>query len=381
MSTQPFTINVPQATIDDLRERLQRTRWPGEVAGAGWDYGTNLAYMKELVAYWRNGFDWRAQEAILNGFAQFRAEVDGFGLHFVHERGKGPNPQPILLLHGWPDSFFRMHKLIPLLTDPASHGADAADSFDVVVPSLPGFGFSDKPITKGFTSERTVALLASLMTETLGYKHFAVHGGDIGSGLTELFAYQHADKLTGVHLTDVPYWHLFAENAGDLSQAEQQYIEAGRQWQMTEGAYAMIQSTKPQTLAYALNDSPVGLAAWIVEKFRSWSDCGGDVESRFSKEELLTNIMIYWATQTIGSSFLPYYEGAHGQPKAAGKHSDVPVGVAIFPHDLVPAPREYGERVLNIQRWADMPRGGHFAALEEPELLAADIRAFYRGRR
>jgi len=304
--------------------------------------------------------------------------VDGFGLHFIHERGKGKNPLPLLLTHGWPDSFFRFLKIIPLLTDPERHGGDAADAFDVIVPSLPGYGFSDRPRSKDFTRERATNLLARLMTDELGYKHFAAHGGDVGSGVTEMLALTHADALIGIHLLDIPYTHLFSMAQEDLSEAEQKYLKAGQQWQMSEGAYAMLQATKPQTLAVGLNDSPAGLAAWIVEKFRAWSDCNGDIETRFSKDELLTNIMIYWATETIHSSFLPYYQGRGDAPENANARVEVPTGVAIFPKDIDPAPRKFVERFFNIQRWTEMPGGGHFAALEEPELLAEELRAFFR---
>ncbi len=378
MSAQTYTVEVAQETLDDLGARLAQTRWPDEVRGANWEYGTNLAYLKELVTYWREGFDWRAQEQAINRFAHFRAMVDGFGVHFIHERGKGEDPLPILLTHGWPDSFLRMVKLIPLLTDPAAHGGNADDAFDVVVPSLPGFGFSDRPSEKGFSHGRIADLFARLMTDELGYGRFAAHGGDWGSAVTEQLAFNYAASLVGIHLTDVPYTHLFTIHAGDLSAAEQKYLAAGRQWQMAEGAYALIQSTKPQTLAYALNDSPAGLAAWIVEKFRSWSDCNGDVETRFTKDELLTNITLYWATETVNSASRLYYEAIHNPPKTRQTRTDVPTGVALFPKDLVRAPRSFAERFFNIQRWTEMPRGGHFAALEEPELLAEEIRAFFR---
>ncbi len=378
---QRFRIEVPQETLDDLRGRLARTRWIDEVEGAGWDYGTNLGYLRDLTGHWREGFDWREQEAGLNEFAQFRAEIDGFGLHFVHERGRGPDPTPILLLHGWPDSFYRFHKLIPMLTDPERFGGDPADSFDVVVPSLPGYGFSDRPTERGMTAERVADLMHGLMTDALGYERFGAHGGDVGSGLTETLARKHAGSLAGIHLTDVPYTHMFTMAPDDLSEAEQEYLTAGQRWLMQEGAYAMEQSTKPQTLAYGLNDSPAGLAAWIVEKFRAWSDCDGDVEKSFSRDELLTNITIYWATQTIKSSFLTYFEGGGDSSEDAGSRVEVPTGVAIFPKDIVPAPRDYGERFFNVQRWTEMPRGGHFAAMEEPELLAEDLRAFFRDLR
>jgi pimeloyl-ACP methyl ester carboxylesterase len=381
MSLESFTINIPQATLDDLRERLAQTRWPDEVEGAGWDYGTNLQYMKELTDYWQHQYDWRKHEAELNTFAQFKAEVDGVGIHFIHERGKGPNPTPIILLHGWPDSFYRMHKIIPLLIDPASYGGDPADSFDVIVPSLPGFGFSDRPRERGTTSIRTTELLARLMTDVLGYKRFAAAGGDIGSRVTRLLALAHPESLIGIHLTDVgfPREIAFPPDLSNPSTAEQQFLGSVQRWFMQEGAYAMLQSTKPQTLAYGLNDSPVGLAAWIVEKFRAWSDCGGDIEQRFSKDELLNNIMIYWVTGTISSSARLYYDDGHAAPQLKqGQYIEVPAGVATFPKDLTLPPRELGERYLRVQRWTQMSRGGHFAALEEPELLADDMRAFFQ---
>lgn len=391
---EPFQIAVPQATLADLRERLARTRWPDEVAGANWDYGTNLGYMKALADYWQSTFDWRAQEAQLNAFQQFRAEVDGFGLHFIHERGKGPNPAPLLLLHGWPDSFYRFYKLIPILTDPARFGGDPADSFDVIVPSLPGYGFSDRPTEKGMTAGRMADLFAALMS-ALGYGKFAAHGGDWGSVITEQLAMRHADGLMGIHLTEVPFMRLFSLSREDASETERQMLDGIDAWNMSEGGYASIQSTKPQTLAYGLNDSPTGLAAWIVEKFCAWSDCNGDVERGFSKDELLTNVMIYWVTQTIGSSVRLYAEGGSGDwsegaaddgmSEASGDWSsspsarvEVPTGFAIFPKDIALTPREFAERFFNVQHFTEMPRGGHFAALEESELLTQDLRAFFR---
>jgi microsomal epoxide hydrolase len=376
VTIHPFEIEVPQETLDDLRDRLDRTRWADEVDGASWDYGTNLGYLQELCRYWQNDFDWREQEAKLNEFSHFKADVDGLGIHFVHERGKGPDPTPLLLTHGWPDSFYRFYKLIPRLTDPRRFGGDPEDSFDVVVPSVPGYGFSDRPRERGVGGTRTADLFARLMKDVLGYERFAAHGGDIGSGVTEAIAGISPESLVGIHLTDVPYWHImFGVSPDDLSETERDYLRRGQDWGMREGAYAYLQSTKPQTPAHALNDSPAGLAAWIVEKFRSWSDCDGEIEKRFTKDELLTNITVYWATGTIGSSFRMYYE-SQTRPLAASR--DVPAGVAIFPKDIVPAPREFGERAFNIKRWTEMPRGGHFAAMEEPELLTGDIREFFR---
>ncbi len=379
MSIQSFKIAIPQATLDDLRERLARTRWPDEVEGAGWDYGTNLGYMKDFADYWQHLYDWCKQEAALNTFAHFKAEVDGIGIHFIHERGQGPNPTPIILTHGWPDSFYRMHKIIPMLTDPARFGGDPADSFDVIVPDLPGFGFSDRPRKPGMTLARTAEIWARLMTGVLGYHRYAAAGGDFGSVVTQLLALAHPESVVGIHVTDLGFYTLNAYQS-DLTAAEKQYVGANQGWFFQEGAYAMLHASKPQTLAYGLNDSPVGLAAWMVEKFRAWSDCDGDVEKRFSKDELLTHVMIYWVTQTINSSIRNYYKDlAIPQPLKPGQHIEVPAGFARFPKDLPPGvtlPRELAERHLRVRQWTEMPRGGHFAALEEPGLLVEDMRAF-----
>ncbi|MVM31624.1 alpha/beta fold hydrolase [Spirosoma sp. HMF4905] len=378
MELHPFTIDIPQKALDDLHKRIMQTRWPDEIDGADWDYGTNLDYLKELADYWQNQFDWRKQEAMLNRFHQFNTTVDGFRIHFIHERGKGQKPLPIILTHGWPDSFFRMYKLIPLLTDPANYGGNLDDAFDVVVPSIPGYGFSDRPHEKGMNSQRIASLFTHLMTETLTYPKFGAHGGDWGSSITEMLAFDHPESMIGIHLTDVPYHHLFTIKSDDLKPEEQAYLKAGQGWQMSEGAYAMIQSTKPQTLAYGLNDSPIGLLAWILEKFRTWSDSDGNVEQKFTKDELLTNVTIYWVTQTINSANRLYYESQHTPSKTTTERTEVPTGVALFPKDLIPAPRAFVDRFYNVQHWTEMPRGGHFAALEEPELLAEDIRAFFR---
>jgi len=375
---RPFHIDVPEEVIDDLHDRVARTRWPDALVGTGWDLGTDLGYLRQLIGYWHDEFDWRAAEARLNELAQVRVEVEGVGIHAVNQRSSVDDAMPLLVLHGWPDSFFRFHKLIPLLSAPEAHGANATDAFHVVAPSLPGYGFSDRPSEPGMTPVRIAHLLVRLMTEELGYERFAVHGGDLGSGISEQLGLRWPDALIGIHLTDVPYWHLFSASSEDLSDAERQYLEAGQRWAQSEGAYAALQGTKPQSLEYALNDSPAGLAGWIIEKLRSWSDCGGDIESRFTKDELLTNLTIYWVTETVGSAARLYYETQHADFSSDGpSRVEVPTNVAIFPKDLVPAPRAFAERYFNIQRWTEMPRGGHFAALEEPELLAEDIRASF----
>lgn len=384
MNITPFKVEIPQPTLDDLARRLAATRWVDEMADAGWDRGASVAYLRSLVQYWREGFDWRAQEAAINRFAQFRTHIDGVDIHFIHERGRGEHCLPIVLTHGFPDSFLRFAKIIPLLTDPAAHGGDAGDAFDVVVPSLPGYGFSGKPERPGMLF-KVADLWATLMTERLGYRRFAAHGGDWGSTVTEHLARSHSGAVVGIHITDVPFFHLF-EKPKKLSAKEQELIEETQKWTQKEGSYALIQGAKPQTLACGLNDSPVGLAAWIVDKFRDWSDCNGDVETAFTKDELLANIMVYWVTATIDSSFGFYYDAANAGvmtwivellKKWTGS-SKVPTGFARFPHDIHPPPREWVERFFNVQRWTEMPRGGHFGALEEPQLLAEDIRAFFR---
>jgi len=373
----PFKIDVPQPVLDDLHYRLAHTRWPDEITNAAWDYGTNREYLQQLATYWQHSYDWRAQEAKLNEFAQFTAEVEELDIHFLYIEGKGPNPTPLLLTHGWPDSFFRMVKLIPLLTDPASHGGRAEDAFTVVVPSLPGYGFSERPTETGYDAKRMAAVLNKLMTQTLGYTKYLAHGGDWGSIITEQLALHHADSLLAIHLTDVPSSHAkTADELTDLSVAEQAFILKSKEWLEKEAGYQKIQGTKPETLAYGLNDSPVGLLAWIIEKFQTWSDNDGNVEHTLTKDELLTNVMIYWVTQTIGSSVRLYYETQHNPALAKPSYAKVPTGFAIFPKDILPAPREFAERFFNVQHWQEMPRGGHFAALEQAGLLAADLRKF-----
>ncbi len=374
MRVEPFEVNVPQETLDDLRERLGMTRWPDEVSGAGWDYGANLAYMKELTEYWRDEFDWRAQEDSINRFSHYRADVNGFGIHFIQERGKGEDPLPLVLLHGWPSSFVQMLKIIPLLTDPESHGGDAADSFDVVVPSLPGYGFSDRPNEPGMGIGRMADLFDRLMTDGLGYERYATRASDLGVGVSQQLALAHPDSLIGLHHSGTnPY---VGEAPDDLTEAEQEFVANAQRWSAQEMAYAMQHSSKPQTLAYGLNDSPVGLAAWIVEKFWRWSDNGGDVETAFTKDELLTNLTIYWATGTTNSSIRLYYETVRN-PGNWGR-VELPTALLMPSKDMFPTPREWAERSYRVDRWTEVQRGGHFLEWEDPHTLAEDLRAFFR---
>ena len=375
---EPFEIHVDDAVLDDLRARLDATRWPDEVDGAGWTMGSNLAYMKELAAYWRDGYDWREQERRLNALPQFRAEIDGLGIHFVHIEGKGPDPFPLIVSHGWPGSFFEMYKIAGPLTDPAAHGGDPADAFHLVVPSLIGYGFSDASREPGMTTHRMAELFGTLMIDTLGYERFGAQGGDWGSAVTSSLAEQCLANVAGIHLNLVI--GRMARLAGEATSPE---VEAYRAemagWVRDESAYSIMQGTKPQTLGYALNDSPVGLAGWIVEKWRAWSDCDGDVERSYTKDELLTNVMIYWVTQTINSSVRLYREN-RGEFGRTGR-IETPTAVAMFPKEISHPPRSLVERGYNVQQWTEMPRGGHFAAMEEPGLLAGDVRAFFRALR
>ena len=378
MSARPFTLRVPEATLADLRARLDRTRWPDEAPGAGWSHGTSLAYLRELVTYWRDGYDWRVHEARLNGWRQFTAPVGGIDIHFIHEPGVGPAPLPLLLSHGWPGSIVEFERIIPMLTDPARFGGDPADAFTVVAPSLPGYVFSFQPGQPRFGVLEIADLFATLMTDVLGYRRFAAQGGDWGAFITSCLGAAYPDRLAGIHLNLLAVRRDQPPPASPTEE-EKAYLEELARWMREETGYLQIQGTRPQTLAYGLTDSPVGLAAWIVEKFRAWSDCGGDVERRFSKDLLLTNLMLYWVTGAIGSSFWPYYARLHGAwPISERRPVKVPTAYASFPREILHPPRAWAERVYDIRRWTPMPAGGHFAALEEPEALAADVRAFFR---
>ena len=378
---RPFQLQVPDAVLTDLRERLARVRWPDEPPGAAWSYGTSVDYLRHLVDYWRDGFDWRKQEAALNRFTQYKVALAGIELHYIHQPGKGPEPMPLLLSHGWPGSIVEFHKLIPMLTDPASFGGDPADAFTVVAPSLPGYTLSFAPGQKRFGVVEIADTFASLMTDVLGYQRFAAQGGDWGASITTRMAHAYPERLAGIHLN-----LLMVPRERKLLPAEtpeqQQYLNELDEWLKEEAGYQWIQGTRPQTLAFGLADSPVGLAAWLMEKFRAWSDCDGDPETVFTKDELLTNITLYWATGAIGSSFWPYYDRRHSAPAfSPGEPIKVPTGYAAFPKEILRPPRSVAERSYNIQRWTKMDKGGHFAALEQPAALAHEIREFFRKRR
>ena len=381
MTPQPFALRVPDETLTDLRARLARVRWPDEAPAAGWTHGTSLAYMKELVAYWRERYDWRIHEARLNRWRQFTVPLGGIDLHFVHEPGVGPAPLPLLLSHGWPGSIAEFERILPMLTDPARFGGNPADAFTVVAPSLPGYTLSFREGQPRLGIVEIADLFAELMTDVLGYRRFAAQGGDWGAFITSCLGAAYPDRLAGIHVNLLAVRRDQPPPSAPTDE-EKAYLEELAHWMREETGYMQIQGTRPQTLAYGLTDSPVGLAAWIVEKFRAWSDCGGDVERRFSKDVLLTNVMLYWVTGAIGSSFWPYYARRHaGSPIPADARIEVPTAYARFPREILHPPRAWAERVYDIRRWTAMPAGGHFAALEEPEALAADIRAFFRDLR
>jgi microsomal epoxide hydrolase len=374
----PFELHVPEAVLADLRERLARTRWPDEPPLAAWSTGTSVEYLSALVEYWRTGFDWRAQEAKLNAFRQFTVPLAGIELHFIHEPGRGPDPMPLLLAHGWPGSIFEFTELIPMLTDPARFGGDPRDAFTVVAPSLPGYTLSFRPGQARFGVEEIAAAFGELMAGVLGYARFAAQGGDWGSFVTSRLAYDHPDRLIGIHLNLLPV-RRDPKMIANPTPEERRYLGELEHFLKEETGYQWIQGTKPQTLAFALTDSPAGLAAWIVEKFYAWTDNDGDPASAVSRDAMLANITLYWATATIGASFWPYYARMHRPwPIPEGKIG-VPTGYAEFRREILRPPRSLAERVYSdLRRWTKMERGGHFAALEQPAALAHEIREFFR---
>lgn len=383
---EPFVIDIPGAILEDLKTRLAATRWTDDFSNDGWEYGANAAYIRELAEYWLNEYDWRARERLMNGFSHFRTEIEGVPVHFIHERGKGPKPVPIILNHGWPWSFWDFSKVIGPLADPAAHGGDPADAFDVIAPSLPGYAFSTPLRRTGLNFWNTADLWVQLM-ERLGYERFASQGGDWGSFITAQLGHKHAERLIGVHITTpVPLDFMSGGGPDPSDYTPEEKDKLGRMAQISsEGTgYFALQSTKPQTPAIALNDSPAGLLAWIVEKRRDWSDSGGDAEKRFTKDELIDTVMLYWVTQSYHTSARYYYEAAHNPWTPVHDRQPVveaPTALAIFPAELVHPARAWAERYYNLQQWTEMEAGGHFAPMEEPQALVEDIRCFFRNRR
>jgi pimeloyl-ACP methyl ester carboxylesterase len=368
-----------QPAVDDLHHRLQQTRWPDTVVGAGAWLGIKRDFLIDLCHYWMDTFDWKLQVDRLAEFRHHCYKAREGRFHFIYEKGKGPSPMPLILTHGWPGSFLEMPGILPLLTDPAAYGHDAADSFDVIIPSLPGFGYSDKPAGLGMNFFRVAEIGVELMG-ALGYERFAVQGGDLGAGVSTALGLRHSRSIIGVHLNYIPGSYRPYLPPGELpTDSEERFLTSAASWFDENGAYAHMQGTRPYTPAYALNDSLAGLAAWIVEKFREWSDCEGDVYRSFTRDELLTNITLYWMTQTISSSFRMYHEGRKAPLRfTSDDFVHAPCAIAHFPKEIVFPPQEWVERGYNVQRWTEMPKGGHFAVAEQPDLLVADISAFFR---
>jgi pimeloyl-ACP methyl ester carboxylesterase len=381
MTIQPFTITIPQTALDDLRDRLARTRWPDELPGTGWSRGVPLGYLKELAEYWRTGYDWRVHEAKLNQFPQFTTEIDGQTIHFLHVRSPEPDALPLVLIHSWPGSIVEFMRMIGALTDPRAHGGDPADAFHVVVPSIPGFGFSVPVQEVRWTSGRIARAFAELMSR-LGYERYGAHGGDIGAGVAGGLSPIDPDRVVGVHVTsDPPTAVSFAMFSGDpaanpgLSKAEKERVERMKQTSMDGMGYLQIQTTRPQTLAYALTDSPVGQLAWIAEKFKEWTDPAAELpEDAVDRDQLLTNISIYWFTRSGASAAHALYESMHAQEW--GEEGPAPTGFAVFGADTIA--RRLMDPEHKIEHWSEFERGGHFPAMEAPDLLIGDVRAFFR---
>jgi len=379
----PFSIRIEAEILADLRTRIRNTRWPDQAPGAAWEQGTDLEYLKSLLAYWADEFDWPAQERLLNAANHFRAKLDGVHIHFVHERARRGHGIPLILTHGWPSTFVELLSLVPFLTDPDAHGIEGP-AFDVVIPSLPGYGFSDRPTQVGVNYQHVAGLWHRLM-HGLGYERYGAQGGDFGAGVTTFMALSDPASMIGVHLSNLEIAPYSGPGSRPLSAAERAYLERNAAFWHEEVGYKAIQSTKPQTLAYGLNDSPAGLAAWILEKWRAWADSRGNLNERFSRDFLLTTVTLYWVTQTIASSMRDYFDNDNKRFRITLGPQDlvkVPTGIAVFANTFVDEgtpPREWAERLYNVRRWTPMPRGGHFAPAEEPELLARDIAAFFGG--
>ncbi len=379
-SALPFTLSVSEAQIADLKARLAITRLPDQIPGTTWEYGTDIGYLKDLLNYWQTEFDWNTQQQLLNQFDQYKMQVNDINLHFIHQRSKNPDAIPLLLLHGWPGSVSEFMHIIGPLTEPQDYGGSSADAFHVIAPSLPGFGFSEVPKSRGVNPEKMAQYLAGLMAQ-LGYDEYALAGGDWGAIINRHLANHYPDRLIGLHTNFI----LAAppENAEiQPTETESEKRAARIAYMRNEVGYQQIQGTKPQSLGYGLNDSPAGLAAWIVEKFHGWTDmpqgAEGNLDNYISKDDILTNISIYWFTQTITSSSRIYYENSQTSPVKPMGYIDVPTGAAVFPAEIYVTPRAWAEAAYDIRRWTEMPAGGHFAALEQPKLYLDDVRAFFR---
>ena len=375
-AVEPFEVRVDQTVLDDLRDRLRRTRFADQVEDTGWEQGTPAGYLRELVEYWRDGYDWRTAEAELNRLDHFTTVLDGQRVHFVHQRSPHDGALALILVHGWPGSIVEFMDVIPRLTDPTSFGGRAGDAFDVIAPSLPGYGFSEPPRTRGWDEQRIARTFVDLLAR-LGYERYGAQGGDWGAQVATRMAILDPEHCAGLHL-NMPVG-VGTPSDSPLSEEEQGDLAAVRAFVAEESGYAQEQGTKPQTVGAALNDSPAGLLSWIVEKFRTWSDSGGDPERCFTRDQLLTNVTLYWVTETITSSARLYWESRHsGMPATSLPFVDVPTGVARYPKEVLRWPRSWVERQYRVVHWAEMDRGGHFPAMEQPELFVDDVRAFFR---
>lgn len=370
MSIEPFRINIPEAVLDDLRDRLRRTRWPDQITGSGWDYGTDTAALRDLCAYWADGFNWRAVEARLNAHPQARVTTEAARLHILRRRSAQDGAIPILALHGWPSSFVQMLPLLDALPQAeARHGV----AFDVVAASLPGYGFSDIPDAPGMNMARAAAAMVAMM-QALGHQRFGIRASDVGGAIARQIAISEPERVIGLHISGTnPFLPLRLPD--DLDADELAFVDAARAWDQAEGGYAHLHTTKPQTLAHALTDSPAGMAAWIIEKFRSWGDTGGDIHSRFSRDDLLTNLTIYWVTGTINSSMRLYLENVC-DPGRAGRVT-VPTAMLLGPRDMFPTPRRWAERAYALQAWDIALAGGHFMEWEEAGTVADHLAGFF----
>ena len=385
MSVEPFRLDVPEVELEDLWWRLDRVRWPDELPGVGWAYGVPVGYLKELVQYWRHEYDWRKAEARLNEWPQFTTTIDGANVHFAQLRSPEPDATPLILTHGWPGSIVEFAEVAGPLTDPRANGGDPADAFHLVIPSIPGFALSGPTRETGWEYKRVASAWAELMNR-LGYPQYGVQGGDWGAAISRELGWSHPDRVLGVHLNLIPGSGATAEPTDDelaaLEPKERERALASwrryQEWASDRQGYADLQATRPQTLAYGLTDSPVGQLAWIAEKFKEWTD----PRSVIDRDQLLTNVMLYWLTGTAGSAGRIYYERAHaaywGGPI---EPSSTPTALADFAHENFIPLRHIAERTNNIVRWTEYDRGGHFAAMEQPDLLIADIRAFFRDLR
>jgi epoxide hydrolase len=369
-----FRIDIAQAELDDLRARLESTRWPDQLPDSGWDYGIPLDYVQQLAAYWRTSYDWRVHEQALNAFPQFTTVIDGQRVHFLHVRSAEPDAIPLIITHGWPGSIVEFVNIIGPLTNPRAHGADPADAFHLVVPSIPGYGFSGPTQDRGWNVHRIARAWDELMGR-LGYQRYGAQGGDWGSAISRELGLIAGEHIIGVHLNMLFPW--VPEDATDLTAEERSRVEVMRRFRATSSGYGAIQSTRPQTLAYGLTDSPAGQLAWIAEKFGEWTDDGLPDEA-VDRDQLLTNIMVYWLTKTAGSSARLYYEAARSDSSGPPKVSTAPTGLAVFAHEIARPIRRFAELSNNIVHWTEFDRGGHFAAMEEPDLLVGDVRAFFR---